>query len=50
MNYHTIKDRAFLSKGIQILHIEEKDWNSDKEACIEKCLEFLRGENVKQVA
>ena len=49
-NYHKLKDDWFASKGIQILHIKEEDWDLDKEVCIEKCLEFLRGENVKQVA
>lgn len=40
-NYHEIKDAHFLSKGIQILHIKEEDWNLDKEACIQRCLAFL---------
>lgn len=40
-NYHEIKDSWFASKGIQILHIKEEDWNKDKEACIKKCLRFL---------
>jgi hypothetical protein len=44
--YHEIKDNYFLSIGISILHIKEKDWNLDKEACIQKCLSFLRGDNV----
>ena len=30
--YHEIKDSAFLSRGIQILHIKEEHWNLDKEA------------------
>ena len=46
-NYHKIKDAWFASKGIQILHIKEKDWDKDKEICIKKCLEFL---NVKSAA
>jgi hypothetical protein len=41
-NYHEIKDSYFLSKGIEILHIKEKDWKKDKQACIGKCLEFLK--------
>ncbi len=40
-NYHQLKDSWFASKGIQILHIKEEDWNLDKEACIKRCLEFL---------
>jgi len=40
-NYHQIKDDWFASKGIQILHIREEDWNLDKEECIKRCLDFL---------
>ena len=40
-NYHEIKDAWFLSKGIQILHIKEEDWNKDKADCVKRCLEFL---------
>ena len=40
-NYHEIKDAHFASKGIQILHIKEEDWNIDKEVCIKRCLDFL---------
>jgi very-short-patch-repair endonuclease len=40
-DYHQIKDSWFASKGIQILHIKEEDWNLDKEACIKRCLDFL---------
>lgn len=40
-NYHEIKDAWFLSKGIKILHIKEKDWILNKEDCIKRCLEFL---------
>jgi hypothetical protein len=40
-DYHEIKDEAFLSIDIQILHIKEKDWRKDKEKCIKKCLDFL---------
>jgi hypothetical protein len=40
-NYHPLKDSWFQSKGIQLLHIKEEDWNLDKEACIQRCLEFL---------
>jgi hypothetical protein len=40
-NYHTIKDDWFKTRGIQILHIKEEDWNINKQACIDKCLLFL---------
>ena len=50
LNYHEIKDAVFSSKGIEILHISELDWNLNKESCIQKCLDFLRGENVEQAA
>jgi ribonuclease D len=40
-NYPEIKDTWFATKGIKILHIKEKDWNENKQACIDKCLEFL---------
>ena len=40
-NYHKIKDGYFLSKGIQILHVNEVDWIKDKKSCIAKCFEFL---------
>ena len=40
-NYHEIKDAAFLTKGITILHIKEEDWEDNKEACIEKIMNFL---------
>jgi len=46
-NYHEIKDSWFISKGIQILHIKEEDWNLDKESCIKRCLDFLGGSDVK---
>jgi hypothetical protein len=41
-NYHQIKDTWFLTKGIKILHIKEKDWKKDKQACIDKCFAFLK--------
>ena len=43
-NYHKIKDRYFLSKGISVLHIKEEDWIKDKTACLDKCLNFLKGD------
>ncbi len=43
-NYHDLKDTWFwTSKGIKILHIKEEDWNVDKQACIQRCLDFLGG-------
>lgn len=41
-NYHKIKDSYFLEKGIEILHIQEKQWNEDPQNVLNKCLEFLR--------
>ncbi len=40
-NYHQIKDSYFLSKGIEIFHVDEKDWLKNKEECIEKIFTFL---------
>lgn len=40
-NYHQIKDSWFLTKEIRILHVKEENWIEDKQACIDKCLEFL---------
>jgi len=42
-NYHEIKDEAFLSRGIQILHIKEEEWKRDEEKCLKRVLEFLSG-------
>jgi hypothetical protein len=39
--YHDIKDDAFLSLGIKILHIKEEEWKKNKQMCVSKCLEFL---------
>jgi very-short-patch-repair endonuclease len=39
--YHKIKDEYFKSKGIEILHVREEEWLKNKQACIDKCLEFL---------
>ena len=41
LSYHQIKDDYFLSSGIKILHVKEKDWRKNKEKCIEKCFNFL---------
>lgn len=40
-NYHKIKDEHFDRKGIQILHVSEKEWASDQKRCISKCFSFL---------
>jgi len=48
-NYHEIKDSWFSTKNIKILHIGEKDWEDNKQACIDKCLAFL-GLEQKKVA
>jgi hypothetical protein len=47
VNYHEIKDTWFLTKGIKILHIKEQGWLEDKQACIDRCLEFLSLSNRK---
>ncbi|HEY5235239.1 MAG TPA: hypothetical protein VIJ14_03580, partial [Rhabdochlamydiaceae bacterium] len=49
-NYHELKDAWFLTKGIQILHIKEVDWDLDKEACIKRCLDFLGGLSEQKIA
>lgn len=49
-NYHEIKDSVFLNKNIQILHIKEEEWKNNQQECIDRCLVFLRGENVEQAA
>lgn len=41
LNYHSLKDDYFLSKGIEILHIKEEDWIKNKNNCIDLCLSFL---------
>lgn len=46
-NYHEIKDSWFKSKGIELIHIPGKDWFDNKQACIDKCLDFLGIENKK---
>jgi hypothetical protein len=40
-NYHELKDAWFASKNIALLHIKEEDWKKDKQACVDKCLNFL---------
>lgn len=39
--YHEFKDSYFKSKGIELLHIKEKDWIENKEDCLKKCMDFL---------
>jgi hypothetical protein len=39
--YQEIKEEFFKIRGIEILFIQEKDWNEDKEREIQKCLTFL---------
>lgn len=41
-NYHKIKDAHFKAKGIELLHIDEKDWLKDRENCIKLILNFLK--------
>jgi hypothetical protein len=44
INYNQIKSDYFIQKhGIEILHIDGEDWKSNKQACLNKCLEFLNG-------
>ena len=49
-NYHDIKDKWFLSKNVEIIHIREEDWNKDQQSCLDRCFSFLRGEDVKKTA
>jgi hypothetical protein len=49
-NYHDLKDAHFATKGIKILHIKEVDWDLDKQSCIQRCLDFLGGADVKKCA
>lgn len=44
--YHKVKDEYFLSKGIKILHIKEKDWIKDKDKCLNKIQLFLKGKDI----
>ncbi len=45
-NYHQIKDKYFLSKGIHAFHVIEEDWIINKEKCIKECLEFLNAKEL----
>lgn len=42
LNYNLIKDNYFLSKDIELLHISEFDWCSDKQQSLQRALNFLR--------
>ena len=45
-NYHEIKDSSLMNcHGVRVLHIKEEDWKLDKQACIDKCLQFLGAKN-----
>jgi hypothetical protein len=39
--YHELKDGWFASKNIQVLHIKEEDWITDKDICVKRCMDFL---------
>lgn len=41
LNYHRIKDEYFKIHGIEVLHINEKDWIDNAQKCIDECLAFL---------
>ena len=49
-NYHKLKDEWFLSKGIAVLHITEKEWEANKNECINRTLKFLGASHEQQVA
>lgn len=40
-NYENIKDSYFKSLGIEIFHVKEEKWRSNKNQCILECLRFL---------
>jgi hypothetical protein len=42
-NYHSLKDSSLMSlHGITLLHIKGEDWELDKQACVQRCLDFLK--------
>lgn len=42
VNYNKIKSNYFMEKhNIEIFHVDGEDWEINKQACIDKCLEFL---------
>lgn len=43
INYHQIKDDALWDcHSVKVIHVTEKDWKADKEACVQRCLTFLK--------
>ena len=40
-NYHQLKRQFFADKGIGYIEIQEADWTSNQQQCIERCLNFL---------
>jgi hypothetical protein len=40
--YHELKDKWFLSKNIALLHINGKDWENNKEICIQNIMNFIK--------
>lgn len=40
-NYHELKDAFFRSRNIEVLHVKEQDWLSDKDRCIDEIFKFL---------
>jgi hypothetical protein len=40
-NYHRVKDEYFKSKGIELLHISEREWLANQHFCVRKCFDFL---------
>lgn len=43
INYHSIKDNSLLDcHNVKIIHIKDKDWKENKEACVQRCLTFLK--------
>lgn len=41
IDYHNLKDDYFLTKGIRILHVKERDWLYNKEMCLKQIWNFL---------
>lgn len=39
--YHDIKDRFFQKSGIEVMHVKEAEWTSDRHGCIKKINDFL---------
>jgi hypothetical protein len=49
-NYHNYKRSFFASIGIQYLEINESDWLKDKQACIDRAINYLQAEKDRQDA